>query len=125
MAKGRKSTLEEMSRERRPVKFIRHFEQGHVRGYVLDVGPKFFLVAIVSDNIWFNGFRCFRIIDVSNLTVDPNATFAEAALKKRGERLPKKPRIDLATIEKLLLSASRAFPLVTIHTEQVVPDVCW
>ncbi len=49
----------------------------------------------------------------------------EAALRKRGERRPRKPRVSVASIEDLLLSAGRAFPLVTIHREQVDPDVCW
>ena len=46
-------------------------------------------------------------------------------LKKRRERRPKKPRVGLANIEELLLSAGKAFPLVTIHREEVDPDVCW
>ena len=33
--------------------------------------------------------------------------------------------MKLANIEELLLSAGRAFPLVTIHREQVDPTVCW
>ena len=31
----------------------------------------------------------------------------------------------MANIKDLLLSAREAFPLVTIHREQVDPDVCW
>ena len=31
----------------------------------------------------------------------------------------------MASTEDLLLSAGRSFPLVTIHREQVDPDVCW
>jgi len=37
----------------------------------------------------------------------------------------KKPRVGLANIAELLLSAGKAFPLVTIHREEVDPDVCW
>jgi hypothetical protein len=59
------------------------------------------------------------------LRLDLYAPFAEAALKKRGERRPKKPRVSVASIEDLLLSAGQAFPLVTLHREQVDPDVCW
>nr|HEV7953831.1 hypothetical protein [Candidatus Acidoferrales bacterium] len=39
--------------------------------------------------------------------------------------MPKKPMVSVHSIEELLLSASRAFPLVTIHREKVDPDVCW
>jgi hypothetical protein len=107
------------------IRFSRRFESSEIRGYVLDVGPLFFLLALVSDRIWYDGFECFRITDVRDLRLDAYAPFAEAALRKRGERLPKKPRISVANIEDLLLSAGKAFPLVTIHREEVDPDVCW
>jgi hypothetical protein len=45
-----------------------------VRGYVLDIGPKFFLLALLSDRIWFDAFECFRINDVKDVGVDPYAT---------------------------------------------------
>lgn len=94
-------------------------------GYVLDIGPRWFLLALVGDGIRFNGFQCFRLSDVRKLQVPhPNAAFVEAALKKRGERFPKKPRVSVASIEELLLSVNRTFPLVTIHREKAYPDVC-
>jgi hypothetical protein len=83
------------------------------------------LLALVSDRIRFDGFECFRCGDVKNLRPDPYAAFVETALKKRSERRPKKPRVSVGSIEELLLSAGRAFPLVTIHREQVDPNVCW
>src|SRR4051812_37948595 len=125
MAKGHSHQLQEMLRRRQLVRFSRRFEESPVRGYVLDVGPKFFLLALVSDRIWFDGFECFRIADVSKLKPDSYAAFAEAALKKRGERVPKKPRLNLESIEDLLLSAGRPFPLVTISREQDDPGACW
>lgn len=72
-----------------------------------------------------DGFSCFRIADIRNLRPDPYAAFSEAALKKLGDPRPKKPKVSVASIEELLLSASRAFPLVTIHREKARPDVCW
>lgn len=125
MTKSRLSQFADALRERRFVRFSRRFEQSPVRGYVLDIGPKFFLLALVSDRIWFDGFEGFRISDVREMRTDPYARFAEVALRKRGERLPKKPRVGIASTEKLLLSAGHAFPLVTIHREEVDPDVCW
>ncbi len=120
------SRLRGALRKKLLVKFTRPFEAGAVNGYVLSVGPRFFLVAVVDDYIRFNGFECFRTSDVRRLEVPhKHAKFAEAALKKRGERMPKKPAVRLASTEALLLSSSRAFPLVTIHREQVDPEVCW
>jgi hypothetical protein len=125
MPKARPSQLANAIQTRTFVRFKSRFEHLPVRGYVFDVGPKFFLLAVVSDRIWFDGFECFRIEDVRDLRPDPYRAFAESALRKRGERVPKKPRVSVASIEELLLSASREFPLVTIHREQVDSDVCW
>jgi hypothetical protein len=38
--------------------------------------------------------------------------------------MPKKPRVSVANLEELLLSADLAFGLVTIHREQADPGVC-
>jgi hypothetical protein len=107
------------------VRLSRRFEDSKVRGYVLDVGPEFFLFALVSDRIWFDGFECFRIRDILDVELDPYGEFAEAALKKRGERRPAKPRVNVSSIEATLLSAGKLFPLVTIHRDEVDPNVCW
>jgi hypothetical protein len=112
-------------RTRRFVRFTRRFEHSSIRGYILDIGPKFFLMALVSDRFWLDGFECFRVSDVSDVRPDPYAHFAETVLQKRCERVSKKPRLSVASIEELLLSASRVFPLVTVHREQVDPGVCW
>jgi hypothetical protein len=108
------------------IKLTRPFEAGSVNGYVRAIGPRFFLLALVDDYIRFNGFECLRTSDVRELEVPHrHAGFAEAALKNRGERIPKKPAVRVASMEALLLSSSRAFPLVTIHREQIDPGVCW
>lgn len=112
-------------RNRQLVRFDRRFDDSAVRGYVLDVGPRFFLLALVSDRIWFDGFECFRIGDVRGFRPDPHAGFAESALRKRRDWLPQKPHVSVRSIEELLVSASRLFPLVTVHREAIDPDVCW
>jgi hypothetical protein len=120
-----RSQLTEAMGNRQLVRFSRRFERTTIRGYVLDVGPSFFLLALVSDRIWLDGFECFRLADVRNVAADPYATFVEAALRKRGERVPDKPAVDVRRTEDLLLSAGRAFPLVTIHCEEVKASACW
>jgi hypothetical protein len=107
------------------VRFKSRFEDPSVRGYVFDVGPQFFLLALVSDRIWFDGFECFRIRDMRRLKPDLYPKFVAAALKKRGEHKPKKPRVSLENVTELLLSAGRSYPLVTIHREEIDPTVCW
>jgi hypothetical protein len=107
------------------VKFTRPFESGSVEGYVLDIGPHFFLLALVNDEICFNGFQCLRLRDIRNLQVPAKyAAFIEAALKKRGQQKPKKPRVSVSGLPELLLSANEAFPLLTIHRESADPEVC-
>lgn len=110
---------------RQLVRFNTRFDDTSIRGYVSDVGADFFLLALVSDRLRWDGFECFRIKDVQDLRPDPYVGFVEAALKKRGLRRPRKPKIDLQSVEHLLLSAGKAFPLVTIHMEKKDPDVCF
>lgn len=123
---NKRKQLAKAHRNRFLVRFSRPFEPGTVNGYVLGIGPKFFLLALVSDGIRLNGFQCFRLSDVRELCVpDEYAAFHEAALRKRGQRFPKKPSVNLGSLAALLLTAGRAFPLVTIHRENVDRDVCW
>jgi hypothetical protein len=119
------SQLKRAMRNGRLVRLSRRFENYLIHGYIFDVGPKFFLLALVSDHIWFDGFECFRISDVKKVNSEPNAKFVEAALKKRGEQKPKKPAVSVETIQELLVSASESFPLVTIHRDVVSANACW
>jgi hypothetical protein len=107
------------------VKFTRPLDDGSVSGYVLEIGPRFFLLALINDEMRFNGFQCLRLADVRNLEVPARyAGFAEAALKKRSERLPSTPPVNVRSLPDLLLTANKSFPLVTIHRERADPDVC-
>lgn len=106
------------------VRFHRRFERGSFHGYVMDVGDKFFLLAVINREIWNDGFSVVRIQDVRGLRPEPDAKFVQAALRKRGERKPRRPKVGLASIGEILTTAGRAFPLVTIHRERVDPDVC-
>src|SRR3954468_2810042 len=109
MAKTCLSQLKDALRTGQFIRFSQRFEDLPIRGYVLDIGPRFFLMALVSDRLWFDGFECFRLSDLSGVMADPYARFAEAALRKRHERVPKKPHVSVASIEELVLSAGRAF----------------
>jgi hypothetical protein len=107
------------------VRFTRLYESGFIRGYVMDVGTDFFMLAQTGDSPRFDGFGCFRLAHVRNLNADPYTVFAEAAMKKLKVKRPKKPNVIVATLEELLLSANKSFPLVTIHREKIHPDSCW
>jgi hypothetical protein len=122
----RKSQLALARRNKLLVRFASALDRGTVNGYVLDIGPQFFLIALVSDGLRPNGFQCYRLADIRKLQVpDKFARFHEAVLKKRGIRFPKKPRVDVSSLEKLLRTANRAFPVVTIHREKIDAGACW
>jgi hypothetical protein len=111
-------------RARHLVRFVRRFENYSIGGFVLDVGPKFFLLSLVSDRIRFDGFEVFRAQDVSELREDPYSLFVRTALTKRAQRRPRKPRVSVAAMSDVLRSAGRAFPIVALHLEEVDAHVC-
>jgi len=110
--------------ERRLVRLTTRYDDWVVRGYVLGMGPGFVMVSVVNDRIWLDGFECFRRPDIIAIEDDPNTAFIETALALRGEAIPGAPAVSLATIEDLLETAGRAFRLITIHCEDVDPEVC-
>ncbi len=111
-------------RKKTLVRLSRRFETHNIHGYVLDVGPEMFMLAIVSDRIWLDGYECFRIGDIGKLKPRPHAGFVETALRIRGDDKPPHPPVSVASLEDLLHSANAAFPLVTIHRELIDPTVC-
>jgi hypothetical protein len=111
-------------RSNRLIVFRDRFEDQRVRGYVAAVGPVFFSLAVEENAARFNGFSCYRIADVRALAPQRYAEFTEAALRKRGVRIPKWRRIDISSLGALLVSANRQFPLITVHRERVLPGCC-
>jgi hypothetical protein len=124
IASTRKRLLD-ARRVQRLLRFHTRFEKTSVKGYVLDVGPTFVLLAMVDDTIRFDGFECFRVQDLRDVKPEPHAAFVEAALRKRGERLPRKPRVSLADPEAMVRTAARVAPMITIHLERIDPEVCF
>ena len=78
MQKKKKSQLALALRDKLLVRFASALERGTVNGYVLDIGSQFFLIALVSDGLRFNGFQCYRLSDVRKLRVpDKYAQFTK------------------------------------------------
>lgn len=120
-----RARLKKALRAKTLVRFFSRFNEGSVSGYVVGVGPEFFILALIGEGICLNGFQCFRLKDVRRLQVPHKyARFYEAALRKRRQLVPRRPRVLLRSVEQLLKSASTVFPLVTIHREQAAPEVC-
>jgi hypothetical protein len=38
--------------------------------------------------------------------------------------MAKPPRVKIETVQELLRTAGRAFPIITIHKERIAPEVC-
>jgi hypothetical protein len=108
------------------VRITRSFTDGWEDGYVLALGPELVLLAVVGHGIRFDGYQVYRLADISRLDDPaPHAAFVESALNLRGLPRPSTPPVHLDSLPDLLRSATAAFSLVTIHTEDEDPEVCW
>jgi hypothetical protein len=121
-----KAQLKQAAKDGSLVRLYRDdLESVGVVGYVLGVGPEFFLLALVGDDIRFNGFEALRVRDVTEVEAPhPYAAFVEKALELKGERKPAAPDIDLASTAALIESAGKAFPIITVSREFADPEVC-
>ena len=71
-------------------------------------------------------FNVFRLSDITQLeSPAPHADFKAKVLRLRKERLSIAPKLDLSSWRTVVTSASRRFPLITLHTERRDADVCY
>ena len=105
------------------VNFFRPYEQGSLTGYVLDVGPAFFLLASLNEGFEFEQHSCLRLADIRRLECPAeHAQFYTKVRKLRGDRFPPKIKIDLAN--RIAILDSLHTSLVTLYREQVNPNAC-
>ncbi|MEW4567716.1 hypothetical protein AB1L88_07595 [Tautonia sp. JC769] len=108
------------------VRIARSFTDGWEDGYVLGIGPDLVLLAVVGHGIRLDGYQVYRLDDITRLEDPaPHAAFVESALKLRGLAHPSPPSVNLDSLPDLLRTATDAFSLLTIHTEDEDPEVCW
>jgi len=110
--------------ERRLVRLTTRYDAWALCGYVVALGPGFVMILVVSDKVRLDGFECFRRPDIITVEADPYAVFHEKALAQRGEIIPDLPPVSLASIEDLLETAGRTFPMITIHCEDIDAEIC-
>ena len=111
--------------ERRFVRLTTRYDDWGISGYVVGLGPGFVMILVVNNRVWLDGFECFRRNDIIAAENHPYTEFHEKALTLRGEIIPDAPPVSLGSIEDLLETAGRAFPLITIHCEVADPEVCY
>ena len=109
---------------RKLIRFFHRFEDNSVNGYVVAISSSYFVVALVCDRIRFDGFECFRIKDLISIENNPYRNFVESALKKRGLRRARAPRLVLTNAKTILSTIGAKYPLVTIQREEVAPGIC-
>jgi hypothetical protein len=125
MSKKRIAKLNMALQKNIMVWFLRPFDTASTQGYVLDLGPRFFLMATFGTGFQFDGFQCLRYSDIRKLEVPFSyAKVTEAVLAKRKTTIPAKPQVDVSNLQALLLSADQAFPFLVICREKVNPDTC-
>ena len=107
------------------VRFERQFDSSSTVGYVMDVGSQWFILALIDGRIRFDGFQCFRLSDVTKFEISSRMNFYEYVLKRRNEQRPEKLAVKAKSLEELLTTANKAFPLITIHREKVDPGYCY
>jgi len=101
-------------------------EEGHVTGVIAGVSTRLIALSVLSDGLRPNGFSVVRRADVSELLApDPYAGFANEALRLRGDKLGKLPKLDLTSWHTLVTGAQKRFPLLTLHLELTQPDLCY
>ncbi len=117
-------TLQQAFTSRSLMRFSNRFEAGHAQGYVVAVGSRLVLFAIVDEGARLNGFETHVIGNLRRVKPAPHAGFMEEALSRRGERLTI-PAIDLSDFASVIRSAALIFSLVTVHQQRIAPEACW
>lgn len=98
----------------------------HVTGAVVAASSKLLALAVLSDGVRPNGFTVVRRADLTQLFApDPYAPFLTRALKLRGDKLTRWPKLDLTSWQSLMTGAAKRFPLLTVQLEIAHPDGCF
>jgi hypothetical protein len=96
------------------------------QGFVVGLGPSLVLVHLADDRAYLDGYAALPVADIFDAwTVDASTTVTERALRLAGEHPQPLPELDLTSIRSVLEYANANFPLVTVHLERDIPDVCF
>ncbi|MFF4416645.1 hypothetical protein ACFYY8_29330 [Streptosporangium sp. NPDC001559] len=114
-------------RSGKPVRIIRDIDGAdRLDAYVVGLGRKWVLLHTISAGFHLDGHSVVRLRDVEHATHSGRKAVrvAHRALRLRGERPWTPPGIDLDTTTGLIDTLTKAFPLVSVHIEEIDPDVC-
>lgn len=120
--------LTEAHSRRRIVRYVRSRldEEGIAsHGYVVGHSHSWLLTHYVGDALGLDGYDAVRMADLTEVTFDgPETRFLERCVTLKQQVALAPAGIDLASTKALLESVARAFPLLMIHREHLLPDRC-
>jgi hypothetical protein len=97
-------------------------------GYVLQIGPKWMLMATPDDRVRPDGYSLLRIKDVASVSRGKtHDRLFRRYLEMHGNWPPQLPpsAVDLTGLPAAIGSLGAQFPLVSVFTEQTRPDECY
>lgn len=95
-------------------------------GYVVGIGSKWLLLAVLDDRIVLDGYTAVRVDDIRKVRVKKNQSFVRRALEMREQWPPTRPpEVELDRTGDLIRSVAAAWPLVTFFAERDDPDLCY
>jgi hypothetical protein len=120
-----RESLAEALAEAPLVRIERFGDRVTLTGFVVGVGGAWLLLHLVGDGVALDGWTAVPLTDVADVTlVGDEESFAERALRLRGETPEALPDIALGETRSLIASAQALFPLVTLHLERN-DDICY
>jgi hypothetical protein len=122
-----RSCLTEAADQERVVRVRRGIRRADkLEGYVVGIGRRWFLLHLLSPDIFLNGYSALRIADVNQVKdLGGTESFPARALALAGEKPRRLPEVELSSARTLLATAGAISPVVSIHTERIEPDVCY
>lgn len=95
----------------------------HLDGYILDVGTRYALVALLANELVLDGFSVVRTDGIVDVKRRPTAAFVERVLRARNQWPPSCPvPIDLDSVVGALSSLTDA-PIIEVRTDITHPHV--
>lgn len=97
-----------------------------IDGFVVAVGRRWVLLAVLDDLIILNGFVAVRCDDVARVQRRGGPeSFVGRALASGGQWPPAPTEVELDAPAGLLQTAAAKWPLLTLHFELDDPTVCY
>jgi hypothetical protein len=96
-----------------------------LRGFVMAYSETLTLLNVLTDDYFLNGYAVIRNQDVVSYSAydDPNY-FLYRAVRLKGIKPKRAPKVNISDWPRLLETANQLFPLITIHRELISTDVC-